>query len=535
MSKARVALLLVLFFTPWLFILGVGGYYLYYSGELWWGRWTWIPMFISILLSYVLAWRWTRRGAGVLPPTETPPQNYWTDRDKVAWEKVLAKAASYDQVTTDQLADPKHYTDLALDLATRVAEVYNPGAVSGPAHAFDLLTLPEVMTCVELAAADLNDLVQKYVPGSHMLRIKDAKRARKATDWAKTGQNLYWAGSAVINPVDTAMRFFASRGILGNLFDRLQSNLLLWFHTAFVHQLGHYLVELHSGRLKVGVKRYRELLARCKEPPTETPPIEVVADDKLPPPPALTPPVAGPKPIEIAVLGAVKAGKSSLVNALLGKQQATVDALPVQHIGMRYNVALPSGQGVSILDTAGYGQDGPTGTEFAAAAEAAREADLVLLVTPANNPGRKADVELLDRLRAYFAERPHLKLPPVVVVVNQIDLLSPKTEWTPPYNWQTGQRPKEANIRECLVAVQEQVGTRAAGVVPVCSRTGETFGITETLIPTIAVNLDDARGAAVLRAFEAEGAADQFKKLGRQIVEGGKQALSILFQNLGKK
>ena len=48
------------------------------------------------------------------------------------------------------------------------------------------------------------------------------------------------------------------------------------------------------------------------------------------------------------------------------------------------------------------------------------------------------------------------------------------------------------------------------------------------------MNLDDARGSAVLRAFDAEGAADQFKRLGRQLVEGGKQALSILLQNLKK-
>src|SRR5262249_8773582 len=380
-------------------------------------------------LSYLLAYWWTRR-PGLLPDTATEPPNYWTDRDKAAWEKVLAKAASYEKVTTGQLADPKHYADAALDLATQVAQVDNPGGVDAPAQAFDLLTLPEVLTCVELAAADLNELVQKYVPGSHMLRIKDMKRARKATEWYKTGQNIYWAGSAILNPVDTALRFFASRGILGNLFDRLQNNVILWFHTAFIHLLGHYLVELNSGRLKVGVKRYRELLAASKEPPAE--PTPAPSDEKAPPAPAI--PASGPKPIGIAVLGAVKAGKSSLVNALLGRQQATVDALPVQHIGMRYNVTLPGGQPVSMLDTAGYGRDGPNEAELAAAAQAAQEAALILLVTQANNPGRKPDIDLLDGLKFYFAERQHLKLPPVVVVVNQIDLLSPKSEWSPPYN-----------------------------------------------------------------------------------------------------
>ena len=539
MSKSRVAVLLVLFLAPWLFMILAGGYFLYWperwggverTPDRWWVRWTWVPMFLSIALSYLLAWRWTHRTAG-LPGSEVPPENYWTERDKLAWEKVRAKAAGYEKVTTDQLADPKHYTELALDLAVQVGDVYNPGRVAGAADAFDLATLPEVMTCVELAAADLNDLVQKYVPGSHLLRIKDMKRARKATEWYKTGQNVYWAASAVVNPIDTALRFFASRNVLGNLFDRLQNNVILWFHTAFVHQLGHYLIELHSGRLKVGVKRYRELLAQSKEPPAEPVPADVVIDDKAPPTPA---PAAGPKPVGIAVLGPVKAGKSSLVNALLGRQQAQVDVLPVAHVGMRYNVTLPGGPPVVVLDTAGYGQDGPNEAELAAAAQAAQEADLILLVTPANSPGRRPDVELLDGLKFYFAGRPNLRLPPVVAVVNQVDLLSPKAEWSPPYNWQTGTRPKEANIRDCVAAVAEQLGPRVGAVVPVCARSGEAFGITEGLIPAVASYLDDARGAAILRAFDAEGSAEQFRRLGSQVVEGAKKAWDILRQNLKK-
>jgi predicted GTPase len=127
-----------------------------------------------------------------------------------------------------------------------------------------------------------------------------------------------------------------------------------------------------------------------------------------------------------------------------------------------------------------------------------------------------------------------LKLPPVVAVVNQIDLLSPKAEWAPPYNWVTGTRPKEVNIRDCVAVVREQLGGRVIAAVPVCARGGDAFGITEWLVPTIAAQLDDARGAAVLRAFHAEAAADQWKKVGAQVLEGGKKALGILWENLKK-
>ena len=520
MSKARVAVVAVLFLVPWVFLIGVGSYHLWSTG---WLFWVWWPLFLCFGLSYYLAYRWTR-GKGVLPDTAPPPPNYWTDRDKAAWEFVLVKAKGYEKVGTEQLADPRHYTNIALDLAEKVSGVYAPGG----ATPIDHLTIPEILACAELAAADLNELVQKYLPGSHMLRVRDFKRARQAADWYKTGQNLYWAGATLFNPVEVGIRWVASRYALGSLFDRLQGNVLLWVHTAYIHQLGHYLVEMNSGRLKVGVKRYRELMAAHQAPPVQSDVVAPAAPAAPSPPPPTTARTG------IAVLGPVKAGKSSLVNALLGQQAATVDTLPVPHVGVRYNLTISGTSPVTVLDTAGYGQEGANEAEFAAATKASQEADLILFVTPATNPGRRADVDLLDRLRAWFAERPQLKLPPVVAVVNQIDLLSPKAEWAPPYNWMTGTRPKEANIRDCVAAVREQLGPRVIDVVPVCARGGDAFGIAEGLVPAVAAQLDDARGAAVLRAFHAEAQADQWKKVGAQVLEGGKKAFGILWENLKK-
>ena len=527
MTRLRIALLIVLFAAPFVFLMGAGGYHLWSTG---WVVWTWGPMVLCIALAYFFAWRWTKRPT--LPPTDDRP-GYWTDRDKAAWARVTEKAKSFEAVTAKQLEDPKHYSDLALDLAKQVAELYNPGATDP----FDHLTLPEVLACIELASADLDELVQKYVPGSHLLRIRDIKRARKAVEYYKVGQNIYWAGAAIVDPLQTALRYFASKAALGTLLDRLQSNVILWFHTAFIHHLGRYLVELNSGRLRVGVKRYRELLAQHQAPPIDDPntrpPVspEESADATVA---AAANTATGPKAITVSILGSVKAGKSSLVNALLGKSAATVDRLPVT-AGVRYDYTLPEGQPVSILDTSGYGQDGPTDEDFAAAVEASRDADLILLVTQATVPGRQPDLDLLGRLRAWFAEKPHLRMPPVVVVVSHIDLLSPKAEWAPPYDWKTGQRPKEVNIRECLDVVREQLGTHATDVVPVCGREGERFGIVEGLIPAIVAHLDHARGAAVLKAFEDEAGARKYEKIGEQVIAGGKQVLNVLRDVFGKK
>jgi predicted GTPase len=319
--------------------------------------------------------------------------------------------------------------------------------------------------------------------------------------------------------------------------DRVQNNIILWFHTAFINLLGRYLIELNSGRLRVGVKRYRELVAQREAPPADDPatrpaaPPEAVQQDAVT---IAANTATGPKAITLTVLGSVKAGKSSLVNALLGRNAAQVDRLPVA-AGIRYDYTLQNNQPVSILDTTGYGQHGPSDADFAAAVEASRDADLLLLVTQATNPGRQPDVDLLDRLRAWFAAKPHLKMPPVVVAVSHIDLLSPKAEWSPPYDWKNGTRPKEQNIRECVGVVKEQMGERVTDIAPVCGREGERFGIVEGLIPAMVSHLDAARGTAVLKAFDAEGSAGQYEKIGSQVLEGGKAVLGILRDVFGKK
>jgi predicted GTPase len=493
MTRFRLILLTLLFLTPFAVLMGIGSYHLWVAGYLW----VWWPLLACFALTYYIAWRWTRR-RGALPDTAAPPPGYWTDRDKVAWEKVEAKAKSVEKITLDDITTAKHYTDLALELAAEVGSVYNPGA-DDP---FDNLTLPEVLACIELAAADLESMVVKYVPGVHLVRLRDVKTANKAYGMYKSGQNLYWAGAAVIDPLSAGLRYLASRFGLGTLMQRIQDNLVLWFHTAFIHQMGRYLIELNSGRLKVGVKRYREILAAHQEPPTDAAPPPASADATAGPPGAVVAVPPARKPITIAVLGAVKAGKSSLSNALLGKRAATVDRLPVPS-GTRYEYTLPGAQPVSLLDTSGYGER-VSDQDFAAAVEASRDADLIILVTSATNPGRANDIDLLDRLKEWFAGKPHLRMPPLVVVVNQVDLVSPKAEWNPPYDWKAGTRPKEANIRDAVEAVKEQVGPRAANVVPVCAREGETFGIVDDLVPAVVSHLDHARGSAILKAVEAE-------------------------------
>src|SRR5581483_12035218 len=199
----------------------------------------------------------------------------------------------------------------------------------------------------------------------------------------------------------------------------LQQNLFVWFYAAFIHRVGTYLIEMNSGRLRVGAERYRELLQRGPQGDAA---------------PHYTTP-EGPRQIVITLVGQVKAGKSSLINALLGERRALADVLPATAGFDRYELAAGNVPAkLVLLDTPGYGHEGPKADQLKATQQAAQEADIVFLVLHAKNPARQADAAMLKALNAWFSDRPQLRRPAVIAVLTHIDLLSPSLEWSPPYN-----------------------------------------------------------------------------------------------------
>jgi predicted GTPase len=535
--KLRIAIVLLLALAPVVFLDGVGAYHLWDHG---WSFTAYWPMAACWLAAYLLGRYWTRRRKPA-EPASVPTPGYWTERDKRAWAIVEARAAAIPPLTADQFGDLNRYAADAQTLALDVARVYKPDA----ADPFGHLTLPEILACGELVAHDLTRLVNKYVPASHLLTVNDLKRIRDtvdtASEWYPRLRNIYWVASAIFNPIKTGMQVVATKSGLAPAFAGFQQNMMVWFYTAYVKELGRYLIELNSGRLKVGAKRYLELMAQHQAPPTEATPAADQASGRRPS--AEDSPDARPTdvgrspeapPVTLAIAGPVNAGKSSLVNALLGEQKAATDVLPLTPGVTRYTLKQPGRPTFTLLDPAGFGNDGATEADVKAAVEAARQADVLLLVVPARSAARRPESEFLDRVRSALSALPNLKMPPVLVVLTHIDLLSPVMEWAPPYDWRTGTRPKEVQIREATQAAGEAFAGRAAGVVPVCTAAGKEMGVKDELLPAVAVFLDEARGVGLLRALHAEASADKVKRVVGQIGSAAGQLLRAWWETSRK-
>lgn len=509
MSRWRILVVGFLIAVPFLTFAVVGSLYLWSRGlafHVWW------PLAACMIVGYVLAWYW-QRNKQLLHPVDFTPPLHWTERDRQAWHLVEERAKGAANLDADKLGAFQFYVDTAQEMALELARFYHPSAKDP----LTSLTLPEILAVIELAAHDLGELVDQYLPGGHLLSIRDWRRAKQISEWYQTASNLYWAVSALFNPVNTGLRYVTSQLGMSRPLELLQQNLIAWFYTAFVHRLGTYLIDLNSGRLRVGVQRYRELQRR-PEP------------DGQPAPPAADEADRVPR-VTLTIMGQVKAGKSSLINALLGEQRARTDVLPATNEVTRYELQ-PEGipTRLVLLDTVGYGHAGPREDQLRATEEAAQQSDLLLLVVQARNPARQADAKMLGGLERWFASRPDLKKPPVLAVMTHIDLLSPAMEWAPPYRWDQPARPKEQQIHEAWNALREQLGEHLVGIVPVCTAPGKVYGMEEWLLPTLAELLDEAKAVALLRCLRAEANTGKVRKVLQQLLQAGQQAARMVWE-----
>jgi predicted GTPase len=521
MSRWRIIVVLVLIVAPVVFLAGVGSYSLWERGlsfSLWW------PMALCVCTGYLLAWHWHRKKR-LLAPLDFSPPFHWTERDRQAWQIVEARAKDVAKLTQEQMTTFDFYVETAKEMSIELARYYHPQA----ADPWASLTIPELLAVIELAAHDMSELVDKYLPGGHLLTIQDLRRARSATEWYSTASTVYWGISAVLSPITTGLRYVASNVGLSRPLQLLQQNLLAWFYTAYLQRVGCYLIDLNSGRLRIGVRRYRELVRKERDPDASTI-VEASLGGDVMSPPGEVEAAEAISVVQVTMLGQVKAGKSSLVNALLGEQRTRTDVLPATGTITRYELKhaeIPTK--LVLLDTVGYAHTGPRADQLAATQEAAKASDLLILVLHARNPARQADLELLRKLRAWFDANPNFKKPPILAVLTHIDLLSPALEWAPPYDWQEGKRPKEQYIHQALDAVMAPLGEYLVGCVPVCSAEGKVYGIEDWLLPAIANQLDEAHGVALLRCLHAEIDTGKIRKVFRQTLAAGKQLAKVVW------
>ncbi len=484
---------------PTLVLLGGGSWWLFRERLLWF----WLALTgVSVLLSWWLS-KWLRRRHGDSSAGTVQPEGTWTPLDQQAWERVERLARDMQDSDLD-LESPEALWTALHAILHEVAAVYYPRSQMAELET----PLPHVARIVELVAGDLREMLAERVPASHMLTLRDFTRLGRFQALYRQFYLLYRVVQMGINPVAAVVR--EVRDAFNQQAVGASTGELRRFAIGFcVRKAGFYAIQLYGGRLLLDDKLPGgEATRRSRDD-------EIQADrrdERL-----------RAEPLRVLIVGQVKSGKSSLVNALFGEARAAVDVIP-RTAGIEPYVLARDGMPAAILiDTAGYEAATSSEEAFRPLEKVILTCDLVILVCAAVSASRESDRRLLDRIREFFAERPDRIMPPRVVAVTHVDRLRPFTEWDPPYDVVRPQGDKARHIREALDAVREDLALGLSEpLVPVCLHPDRPYNVAEGLAPAVLQVVPAAERTKYVRCLRQHRDEDFWRRLWHQAVNSGR-------------
>lgn len=484
----RMWVLVLCFAVPLLGIGAAGGLWLSERG---WLGWAGLAFLGGEALALLLFRRWGRQHEGVLPqPAAALPMTF-APRDEPAWAIVQEYVIRVDRQDI-VLTSKEQLLALGQEILERVATCYHPRA----AEPFLAVQIPQLFRAIEETARDLANLTRD-VPLAHKVTIGDALRGYQLQQRLKPAYNAYQVLYPLLNWQNALFRLL----VTDRLFDVAKQTLSQWLLKWYVDRVGYHAIELYSGRLPLTRRVDNEAY---------------FAPSSLPVPGETLAPVAA-GPVRVLILGQVKAGKSSVVNALFDEPRAVTDVLPATAQLTSYVLDRAElGTTLVVSDMGGYEDPSVPQERLAEAFAEALQSDLILLVISAVNVAREPDRRLLSQLRTHFTQHPELRPPPVVVVLTHIDLLRPLREWVPPYNVVTPDSQKAHAIRGAMNTVATELGLPVESIVPVCLLPGRVYNVEEALMPLLLARVPEAKRTLLIRSLKTLRDHEQWDLLGRQ-------------------
>lgn len=490
-------ILLAGMFLPTVTLIPLGGLWLWQHGLMIY----WVAAALVCVAAISLLIRWlfpsgperteSERG----PAQSGGPEHLQTPAETAAWAEVRRISQS---IETEKLATRTEILALGEQTIRAVATSMHPGT-ENPELRF---TVPEGLAIIERVSGELRGFVLDNVPFGDRLTLGQAYSLWGYRSFYDSYQRLYdvWRVIRLINPM-TALAQEAREQLTKQAVQWGKDQFVRRVVERYVEEVGRAAIDLYSGQLRVtGADLAGHVSAESKADRAEI-------GQRL------------AEPLRFLIAGQVSAGKSSLVNALTSEVQAAADVLPTTAAVTPYTLSKDGLPAALLLDSPGFTADPAAAKPFL---EEARRADLILWVTSAARADREPERRMLEAIRARFAAEPLRKMPPVIVVLSQIDRLKPAGEWSPPYDLGRTETPKVASIRGAVEAVSADLGVPKEDIVPVClSRAVGNYNL-DTLWAEIIDALPEARSAQLVRAIRGASGGIQWGRVLAQAIGAGR-------------
>ncbi|GAB6164522.1 hypothetical protein JCM19992_05220 [Thermostilla marina] len=495
---------LVLLAIPYGVLIVAGGYWCYRQG------WLWLYLAVSAAITAVgwaLLSLGKRGSTAPLPQNREPPEG-WPPHDREVWKVVdeLAVQAEHD---TFPLNSPEDAWKLLSRVLETVAKEYYPDSKTPTLET----PLPDVLRIVEKVAAELREVLERRVPGAHIVRMGDFERMRHLSSMGERFYFAYRIFRFIVSPgsgiLAEAQRSAASAGLR-----RSVEELRRWAIGFAVRRIGYYAIELYSGRALIehdSLKSYapaedRKAVAKARRLDVE----ETAA------------------PLRVLVVGPRGAGKTSLIFAICGTPWPTDDIPPTARVD-HYVVQREDFGRLLLIDTPGFDRTDRR-DPFARWKKEVLSADLILLVCPANSAVSGPQQRFLTELRGFFACNPKRLQPPVVVALTHIDRLPPEDEWSPPYAFEAPLCEKEHSVSREVDRWATIFEMEREAIAPVCTHPDRVYNLEDSpdsLTAAIGHVLHQAYRVRRLRATAALRREQRWAQTKTQITEGGRMLVEL--------
>lgn len=491
-GKIFLILPIFLMIAPFALAFGFGLWYLFEKGWLFY----WLVGAFVILVVVKLNFRLLKnRKVDIFKnKPQVEPSDTWGSKDDEVFAKMksFAKGVDKSAIKLDKTL-PNRLLDLGITTTHEVASHYYPDSTNPELE----VSLPHLLKISELIINDIRKEMIEKVPFSHTVTINHFLKVPKVVDLFNDASSSYRLGRMILNPLGAIVSEFKDR-ITNKLFSYSKDELLRWLVDFYILKVVRYSIDLYGDNIT-----FNEF-----KPNTSTTVIKQKEESNA------------SKPLKIVVIGQINSGKSSLINALFGKAKAVVDNTPIE-AGVRYYEYSHEGQiDTQLVDTQGYQSIDDRDKNYHTIIQEIKSSDIILLMLNASNAARESDRVLLQGISNYYDKNPKLRRPIILGVLNHIDQLSPKKQWSPPFDIIHPKSPKEHTISKAMEVIGKELNLST--IIPINLHPNREYNIKEVLIPTILEHLDEAKKVQYIRSLREYQSKEFWIKLKEQAKAAGR-------------